>query len=87
MAGRLRTVIDGRWKLVWTPGQVPGREFALYDLEADPAEQQNLYALDHPEAARLRELLRGWLRDGAPPSGTPSDADRRALRALGYVED
>ena len=87
VAGRLRTVIDGRWKLVWTPGQVPGREFALYDLEADPAEQQNLYALDHPEAARLRGLLRGWLRDGAAPSGTPSDADRRALRALGYIED
>jgi arylsulfatase A-like enzyme len=87
VAGRLRTVIDGRWKLVWTPGQTPEREFALYDLEADPAEQHDIHAPDHPEAARLRELLRGWLRDGAAPSGTPSDADRRALRALGYIED
>jgi arylsulfatase A-like enzyme len=87
LAGRLRTVIDGRWKLIWTPRQTPRREFALYDLEADPAEQRNLYAPDHPEAARLRGLLKGWLRGGAVQARTPSEADLRALRALGYIEE
>ena len=62
IAGRLRTVIDGRWKLVWTPGQDPQREFALYDLETDPGETRDVSASHPAETARLRDLLRGRRR-------------------------
>ena len=87
IAGRLRTVIDGRWKLVWTPGQDPQREFALYDLETDPGETRDVSASHPAETARLRDLLRGWLRHGPEAPGAPSAADRRALQALGYIAD
>jgi len=77
----------GRWKLVWTPFQAPEREFALYDLEADPDENHDLYRPDHPEARALRGELEGWLRATDDRTETALDArDVELLRSLGYVE-
>jgi arylsulfatase A-like enzyme len=84
--GRLRSVMDGRWKLIWTPGQEPPRAFELYDLERDPEETENLYQPNHPELPRLSRLLERWLRDSPRPDRGPSAEDRRLLRSLGYVE-
>jgi hypothetical protein len=87
VAGRPRAVIDGRWKLIWTPGQTPDLAFELYDLVADPGETRDLYRPDHPELDRLRRLLFEWLRSSPRGSSEPDADDRRRLRALGYLEE
>jgi arylsulfatase A-like enzyme len=87
VAGRFRAVLHGRWKLLWTPFQEPGREFALYDLEADPGELHDLYRADAPEAQALRGELHAWLRATDDRTETALDArDVELLRSLGYVE-
>jgi arylsulfatase A-like enzyme len=87
VAGRFRAVWTDRWKLVWTPFQAPEREFALYDLAADPGETRNLWRPDHPELPALRQQLAGWLRASDDQTRTALDAhDVEILRSLGYVE-
>jgi arylsulfatase A-like enzyme len=87
VAGRFRTVLRGRWKLVWTPFQEPGREFALFDVEADPGETENRWRPDHPEAVALQRELEAWLRATDDTTETALDArDVELLRSLGYVE-
>ncbi len=87
VSGRFRAVYRDRWKLIWTPFQTPEREFALYDLEADPAETENLWRPDHPELAKLREDLMGWFRPSDNPQPAAPDArDVELLRSLGYLE-
>lgn len=90
-AGRLRAVLDGRFKLVWTPGREPA--YALYDVAADAGETRDVYRPDDPEARRLVGLLQAWLREapgalaGGLQAGAGPDAeDTRRLRALGYLE-
>jgi arylsulfatase A-like enzyme len=88
IAGRFRTVVDGKWKLIWTPGEsseTPG-DFELYDLSVDLLESHDRYAAEPDEAARLKQLLFDWVRDADAPLGTPSAEDRDQLRALGYIE-
>jgi arylsulfatase A-like enzyme len=86
VAGRFRAVLAGDWKLIWTPGQEPGREYELYDLAGDPQETRNLWRADHPEAVRLRGHLEGWLRGLDDSSAEPDPRDVALLRSLGYVE-
>jgi arylsulfatase A-like enzyme len=86
ISGRFRTVIDGRWKLDWTPGLPPGSAFELYDLVEDPGETRDLNTPGHPEVARLRALLRDWMRPNERERREPRAEDLRALRELGYVE-
>jgi arylsulfatase A-like enzyme len=86
LSGRFRAVIEGSWKLIWTPGAPPEQEYQLYDLDADPDERQNLSHPDHPELTRLRERLHDWLRDDATEAAQPSAEDEERLRALGYIE-
>jgi arylsulfatase len=84
--GRLRTVLLGKLKLVWTPGRKGDLEYDLYDLDADPHETADLYEGNPRRAAPLRALLHKWAeRDGAT-SGTISEEDRERLRSLGYLE-
>ena len=87
ISGRFRAVYRDHWKLIWTPFQTPEREFALYDLAADPGETENRWRPDHPELASLREALMGWVRpsDKAQPAA-PDARDVELLRSLGYVE-
>jgi arylsulfatase len=67
-----RGVIDGRWKLVSLApgGERPDLNWALYDLETDATETQDLRPL-HPEiVARLDTLWMEWARDvGVPERG------------------
>jgi arylsulfatase A-like enzyme len=87
VAGRLRSVTDGNWKLIWTPGLDEETAYELYDLATDPNETHNLFAPDHPQVPRLRSLLRQWLRGMDDETRAPDERDLEALRALGYIED
>lgn len=80
-------LIAGKYKLIRSAdGQ---RE--LYDLEADPGEQVNLYSQLPQTAARLEALLDRWERHTprwhAGPSGRPAGEVLQALKRLGYVGD
>lgn len=67
-----RAVIDGRWKAVSLApgGKRPDLEWALYDLETDATETQDLRPI-HPEiVARLDKLWMAWAKDvGVPERG------------------
>jgi len=80
----LRALRDGRFKLIEAPRP------ELYDLEADPSEQENLYArrpaLAAAMARRLSAIGRGWPSTQAAPTTSPTSTDvRERLAALGYV--
>ncbi len=85
VAGRFRTVIDGDWKLIWTPGQEDSLSFELYNLTTDPGETHNIHDPAHPEARRLTGLLTQWLKNTPQRDSTPSDADIERLKSLGYI--
>jgi arylsulfatase A-like enzyme len=58
----------------------------LYDLAADPAEANNLYAREQPRARDLEGRLDRMSKSAAPVAPTSIDADAEArLRSLGYV--
>jgi len=84
--GRFRTVIDGRYKLIWTPGQTGDQEFELYDLETDPGETRDLSADEPARVRAMRQKLGSWVRSGRAQPGAPSEADQERLRSLGYVQ-
>jgi len=59
-------IYQGRWKLLIEPGwyrmtnREPGIQYELYDLEADPAEKQDV-SLEHPErVAQLAQACAAW---------------------------
>jgi arylsulfatase A-like enzyme len=86
--GRFRTVVDGSWKLIWTPGREADAAYRLFDLAADPDETRDLSA-DHPERVQelRRELARWTAGDVGQPPPAISEPDEAALRALGYIEE
>ena len=58
----------------------------LYDVTADPAEQQNVYSRRQDVAAPLeRQLAALTSRAGKPAAGPIDTATRQRLRSLGYV--
>ncbi len=61
IAGRLVSVVMGRWKGVHTPGVEAFGGFELYDLEGDPGERRNLVEDPPPEAGW--EVMRRWLEE------------------------
>jgi arylsulfatase A-like enzyme len=76
----------GRWKLIDGPDE---GTLELYDLEADPEERENLAGRERERADRMRARLGEWRRrtDRVNPETAPlTDAERRRLEALGYVE-
>lgn len=83
--GRFRAVIDGDWKLIWTPGQADSLSFELYNLATDPGETNNIHDPAHPEARRLTGLLTQWLKNTPHHNSTPSEADMERLKSLGYI--
>ena len=89
---RSSTVIRGRYKLVSPQSPSQGSEPMLFDLEADPAEQDNL-APSRPEIVeRMLDLLADRGLAGEIEPAVEIDEDeldedvRRRLRALGYVD-
>jgi arylsulfatase A-like enzyme len=86
--GRFRAVVDGDWKLIWTPGQEPAREYQLYDIAADPGEARDR-SREFPERVEaMRRMLDEWMAGDAQPATVPiPEADEETLRALGYIDD
>lgn len=58
-AQRTRAVRTQRWKLVW---HTPGDAVELYDLAADPGEQEEVAASHPAQVDSLRALLETWVR-------------------------
>jgi arylsulfatase A-like enzyme len=84
IAGKIRAVSDGRWKLIVTP-QEEGRRVELYDLVADPKE---LSDLSQASSDRVREMAAAldahWQVEVRAEAVDAELADQ--LRALGYGE-
>ena len=87
-----KSVIEYPWKLMYfrTP---EGERYALYRLDVDPYEERDLSAARSDIADQLREKL--WTRfdpdaplgaDLAVREATLSEAERRRLESLGYVD-
>lgn len=78
------SVRTDRWKYIFSSDATP----ELFDLEADPGEQQNVIDTQVERATEVREILEKHVaelprtHDAAPLS----DETRRALQALGYLE-
>ncbi len=92
LAGKVRSVRRGRWKLIATDGE-NGETIELFDTETDPDEQRNLFGSEPTRARTLRSLHREWL-ELAGAQGQRLDAVEfeydealeSALRSLGYVD-
>lgn len=74
----LTSLVEGRFHFIAAP------EPELYDLEADPAELQNLFADQRRVAARMRDRLAELARPLALPA-EEDEATRAQLAALGYL--
>jgi hypothetical protein len=75
----LRTVRAGRFKLIEAPRP------ELYDLDADPHEQQNVFDAHEAEAQALVALLRTFGPADSRPDLPERPEVRERLSALGYV--
>lgn len=80
--------MDAEWKLTWRPNHPAESE--LFHLTADPDEQRNLWAWDHPEAIRLKKELgreAPWVTAPFPSltDGADAAAAAAALRKIGYT--
>ena len=89
---RAASVIRGHFKLVLPQSPSQGTEPMLFDLEADPAEQEDL-AADRPEVVErmlgllAQRNLAGEIEAAEEIEDDQLDEDvRRRLRALGYVD-
>jgi arylsulfatase A-like enzyme len=80
-----RAIRSGRWKFI----QSTAGKRELYDMEADPFEKRNLYAVAKNKAAELEQILTKWIARLKPQSRIPAQLDKEALerlKALGYVQ-
>ena len=82
-----RSVRQGRYKLIY---ESKGGTYALYDLEADPAETVDVTEREPEIASRLSQVMTARYQDFRPEPETGSEVvldpeDLERLRALGYV--
>ncbi|TET68855.1 MAG: hypothetical protein E3J45_02600 [Candidatus Zixiibacteriota bacterium] len=87
---KLRAVIDGDWKLLYTPAHEEAEHFELYNLREDPDELVD-FSVQYPrEFSRLKELLLSWVSADTVTAYTESIEISRgeieALKALGYIQ-
>ena len=84
----LRSVQDQEWQLVLRPPN-KGREkplIELYHLPSDPLQLHDVAGESPDVRDRLARRLSRWIRD-APKNVTPhTEAARKALEAMGYLE-
>ncbi len=77
-------------KLIWKDAAPASIEKEFYDLQHDPGELVNIYAVTSPEAAVLDSVLSQWIGpDTRPPVTVPDPPNgrrRRLLRRLGYTD-
>ncbi len=92
IAGRAVAVVTDRWKLIRTPGLSQSDGYELYDLQVDPAEENDLAAAPPAECplADLKRRLADWAaRVHEPPKSSddsPLDPDQiRRLEGVGYI--
>lgn len=89
---RAASVIRGRYKLVLPRSPSQGTEPMLFDLEADPAERENLAPGRPGIVERMLELLAERGMAGEVEAAVEIDEDqldddvKRRLKALGYVD-
>jgi arylsulfatase A-like enzyme len=54
------------WKMILrTSARRDRQEWELYDLASDPAERENLYREDHPQAVKLKQSIESYLEKAA----------------------
>lgn len=83
IAARLRSVISGDMKIVYVPTE-EGVVFELYNLSADPAEENNLIGTTN--ADDLKEKILTWVEsDGEKQRRRVSAEEMERLRSLGYL--
>ena len=82
--GELRSVSDGRFKLIQDLG---GKPPVLFDLRADPGETRNVLPAERRTYARLRDALASWLarNEGKGAADEAREAQKK-LKSLGYIE-
>jgi len=85
---KLRAIIDGDWKLIYTPAHQEAEHFELYNLREDPDERIDLSRQSPREFSRLKELLLSWVSSDTLPAPSEafklSEREMEALKALGY---
>ncbi len=92
------SVWAGKWKLIHIPNEIDrllmnGCEYELYNLEEDPHELNNLYAIEPKVAAKLQQVLEAWSKPWvkhaySAESITDVEIDEKTiqrLRSLGYL--
>ena len=86
LRGTRRAARNARFKLIWWSDGPP--EF--FDLAGDPAERNNRYQPDDPQAAALMAQLKAWeampRRKPAPSNGPADKTTLEKLKSLGYVQ-
>lgn len=89
----LRSTTDGKAKLIFDSAKTPGSvgRFALFDLLADPTEQNDRLTADPETYRRLRARLEARLKktEGDLNAAQTLDAARESeqrLKALGYLQ-
>ncbi len=83
-----RAAISGNWKLI---RDLQTDRRLLFDLVADPGEQNDLYPERGAEHADLEARLDAWIAEAAKATPTTSEIELtpkeiESLRALGYVD-
>lgn len=85
---KLRAVIDGDWKLLYTPAHEEAEHFELYNLREDPDELVDLSGEDPRQFSQLKGLLLSWMSADTLAAHTEtleiSKQEMEALKALGY---
>jgi arylsulfatase A-like enzyme len=79
--GDISALIEWPYKYVEGPHVEP----SLFDLAADPTEQNSLIARETARVASMRRTLREQSKVPSRPSVSPDRAAEERLRALGYV--
>jgi len=88
LAGTLRSVADGRYKLIH---DLASGSFVLYDLASDPGETRDVLPRERRAFHRLQPLLTAWLartegQGAADESVRKGREEIQKLRSLGYLE-
>jgi len=83
VAGKIRALFDGRYKLIVTP-RADGQRVELYDVSVDPSESEDLSEREPGRVSAMRTELEARWSAANDPSQVDEDVSEK-LRALGYT--